>query len=295
MGPTACGKSTLAVYLKKYLPIELISVDSAAIYRGMDIGTDKPNIHDLSTHTYRLLNIKDPSENYSAAEFRQDALKEINYIIKLGKTPLLVGGTMFYYHVLLHGLSSLPSSNTKLRKYLLENNQKKFFLHNKLTLIDPISAKRIHKNDLQRTLRALEIFYLTGKTLTELKNSHLNKLPYNIFQFSVLPPSREWLNYQIERRIKNMLIMGFQKEVELLFFRGDLHINLSSIRCIGYRQMWQYLEYQFNYKEMFNQIVYATRTLAKNQLTWLKKWENVDQTLCNSNPKILLEKMLRIF
>ncbi|WP_044035135.1 tRNA (adenosine(37)-N6)-dimethylallyltransferase MiaA [Buchnera aphidicola] len=293
MGPTACGKSKFALYLRKYLPIELISVDSASIYRGMDIGTDKPSINDLSVHPYRLLNIKDPIENYSAAEFRHDVLKEINNIIKLGKIPFLVGGTMFYYHVLLYGLSNLPSSSIKLRQYLLDNNKNNFYLHKKLTLIDPISAQRIHKNDFQRTIRALEIFYLSGKTLTALKKHHYNKLPYNVLQFALIPPSKEWLNNQIEMRIRKMLIMGFQKEVEALFLRGDLHINLSSIRCIGYRQMWNYLEYKNSYKEMFNQIVYATRKLAKNQLTWLKKWKNINKILCNSNPEILLEKILK--
>lgn len=294
MGPTACGKSKFALYLRKYLPIELISVDSASIYRGMDIGTDKPSVNDLSVHPYRLLNIKDPIENYSAAEFRHDVLKEINNIVKSGNIPLLVGGTMFYYHVLLYGLSNLPSSNIKLRQYLLDNNKSNFYLHKKLTLIDPISAQRIHKNDFQRTIRALEIFYLSGKTLTELKKHHDNQLPYNIVQFALMPPSKEWLNNQIEMRIRKMLLIGFQKEVEALFLRGDLHINLSSIRCIGYRQMWSYLEYKNSYKDMFNQIVYATRQLAKNQLTWLKKWKNINKILCNSNPEILLEKILKI-
>jgi len=294
MGPTACGKSRLSIYLRKYLPIELISVDSALIYRGMNIGTDKPNSTDLSNHPHRLLNIKDPVENYSAAEFQKDVLKEINNIIKLGKIPCLVGGTMFYYHVLLNGLSTLPPSDIKIREHLLKESNKKNFLHEKLELIDPISASRIHKNDFQRLLRALEVFYLSGKNLTELQQKNNYKLPYNIFQFAIMPPNKKWLNKRIEFRIKKMLTLGFQMEVEVLFLRGDLHINLPSIRCIGYRQMWEYLEYKNSYQDMFNKIIYATRKLAKNQLTWIKKWKNLNKILYDSNPDILIQKILNI-
>lgn len=292
MGPTACGKTKFAISLREYLPIELISVDSALIYRDMDIGTAKPSLSDLSNHPHRLLNIKDPIENYSVAEFYSDVLKEINDIIKLGKIPCLVGGTMFYYNVLLNGLSILPPSNIKIREYLLKN--KKNFLHKKLELIDPISASRIHKNDIQRLLRALEVFYLSGKNLTELKKNNNHKLPYTIFQFAIIPPSKEWLHDRIKLRVKNMLMLGFQDEVELLFFRGDLHINLPSIRCIGYRQMWEYLEYKINYNEMFNKIIYATKKLAKHQLTWLKKWKNLNKLLYSSNNNILIKQLLDI-
>lgn len=294
MGPTGCGKSRLAICLRKYLPIELISVDSALIYRGMNIGTDKPSFSDLSNHPHRLLNIKDPSENYSAAEFQKDVLKEMHDIIRLGKIPCLVGGTMFYYNVLLHGLSILPPSNIKIREYLLQKNHEKNILHEKLTLVDPISASRIHKNDFQRLLRALEVFYLSGKSLTELKKNNNYKLSYNIFQFAIMPPNKEWLNNKIELRVKKMLSLGFQKEVELLFLRGDLHINLPSIRCIGYRQIWEYLEYKISYEEMFKKIIYATRKLAKHQLTWLKKWKHLNKILYNSNPDILIEKILYV-
>ncbi|QIQ42125.1 MAG: tRNA (adenosine(37)-N6)-dimethylallyltransferase MiaA [Buchnera aphidicola (Microlophium carnosum)] len=294
MGPTACGKSQLAIYLRKYLPIELVNVDSALIYRGMDIGTDKPSPSDLSIHPHRLLNIKDPIENYSAAEFQRDVLKEIDDIIKLGRIPFLVGGTMFYYNVLLNGLSVLPPSNIKIREFLLEKSHEKSFLHKQLELIDPISASRIHKNDFQRLLRALEVFYLSGKSLTELKKHNNYKFPYNILQFAIIPPNKEWLNGKIELRVKKMLILGLQKEVEILFSRGDLHINLPSIRCIGYRQMWEYLEYKNSYEEMYNKIIYATRKHAKHQLTWLKKWKNINKILYNSIPDILVEKILNV-
>ncbi|QCI20688.1 tRNA (adenosine(37)-N6)-dimethylallyltransferase MiaA [Buchnera aphidicola (Brachycaudus cardui)] len=295
MGPTASGKSQLAINLRQYLPIELISVDSALIYRGMNIGTAKPSFLDLCHHPHRLLNIKDPSENYSAVEFQQDALKEINKIINLGKIPCLVGGTMFYYNVLLHGVSILPPANVQIREYLLQKNTKKNFLYKKLESIDPISAVRIHKNDFQRLLRAVEVFYISGKNLTELKKNNHYKLPYTILQFAIIPPNKEWLNNNIELRIKKMLMLGFQEEVENLFFRGDLHINLPSIRCIGYRQMWEYLEYKISYKDMFDKTIYATRKLAKNQLTWLKKWKDLNIILSSSPIEILIQKVLDVF
>ncbi|QCI22390.1 tRNA (adenosine(37)-N6)-dimethylallyltransferase MiaA [Buchnera aphidicola] len=292
MGPTACGKTQFAISLREYLPIELISVDSALIYRDMNIGTAKPSLSDLLNHPHRLLNIKDPIENYSVAEFYNDVLREIKDIVKLGKIPCLVGGTMFYYNVLLHGLSILPPSNIKVRKYLLNN--KKNILHKQLELIDPVSANRIHKNDIQRLLRALEVFYISGKNLTELTKHNNHKLPYTIFQFSIIPPSKKWLNHRIKLRVKNMLMSGFQEEVESLFFRGDLHINLPSIKCIGYRQMWEYLEYKISYKEMIEKIVHSTKTLAKHQLTWLKKWKNVNKLSCQYNINILIKKLLDV-
>lgn len=292
MGPTASGKSQLAIHLRRYLPIELISVDSALIYLGMNIGTAKPSFFDLYNHPHRLLNIKDPIEYYSAAEFQKDALKEINKVIELGKIPFLVGGTMFYYNVLLHGLSFLPAANIKVREYLLQKYHKKEFLYKKLKIIDPISANRIHKNDFYRILRALEVFYLSGKNLTELKKNKNYQFPYNIAQFSMMPPSKEWLNNRIELRIKKMLMLGFQEEVEILFFRGDLHRHLPSIHCIGYRQMWEYLEYKISYQEMVHKIIYATRKLAKNQLTWLKRWKNLHIILSNSCINILIDQIL---
>lgn len=293
MGPTASGKSQVAISLRRYLPIELISVDSALIYRGMDIGTDKPNSLELLHHPHRLLNIKDPSEYYSSGEFQLDVLNEISEIIKLGKIPCLVGGTMFYYKILLNGLSFLPPSSIKLRENLLRQQKNENFLHKKLELIDPISANRIHKNDLQRLLRALEVFYLSGKSLTELTNNHNYHFPYTVFQFAIIPTNKELLNKKIEYRTNKMLEIGLQKEVENLFFRGDLHINLPSIRCIGYRQMWKYLEYKITYKEMLYQIIYATKKLAKHQLTWLKKWKNINK-LYGLNHTTIINEILCI-
>ncbi|WP_367673080.1 tRNA (adenosine(37)-N6)-dimethylallyltransferase MiaA [Buchnera aphidicola] len=294
MGPTACGKSKFAINLRSYLPIELISVDSALIYRDMNIGTSKPNDSDLLKHPHHLLNIKDPIESYSVAEFQKDVLKIIIKIIQSGKIPCLVGGTMFYYQALLYGLSALPKSNQKIREHILHIVKNKDCLHKQLKLIDPISAVRIHHNDIQRLLRALEVFFITGKTITELTQNNSYILPYTVLQFALMPPSKEWLYKQINFRLDQMLFTGFQKEVELLFYRGDLHIKLQSIRCIGYRQMWQYLEYKISHQEMVYEIIRSTRKLAKHQLTWLKKWKNI-YILDNQNFDLSIKKFLNIF
>ncbi|WP_222836968.1 tRNA (adenosine(37)-N6)-dimethylallyltransferase MiaA [Buchnera aphidicola] len=294
MGPTACGKSQVAINLRKHLPIELISVDSALIYKGMDIGTDKPSIFDLLNHPHRLINIKDPIESYSASEFLNDALSEISDIIKSNKIPCLVGGTMFYYKTLLKGLPILPPSNFKIREYLLQKKIEKNFLHEQLLLVDPISAIRIHKNDHQRLLRALEIFYISGKNLTELTNENNYKLPYTVVQFAIIPPNKNWINEKIKLRVKRILNANFQKEVETLFFRGDLSLKLPSIRCIGYRQMWKYLEYKISYRDMFYEIIYATRKLAKHQLTWLNKWKNINILKSDLNAIQIITKIFKI-
>jgi tRNA dimethylallyltransferase len=202
---------------------------------------------------------------------------------------------MFYYKILLDGLSPLPPSNTKLREYLSQKKHNQDTLHKKLKLIDPVSANRIHKNDFQRLLRALEVFYLSGKNLTTLIKEKKYKFPYTALQFAIIPPNKAWLHQKIEARIKKMLILGLQEEVELLFHRGDLHIDLPSIRCIGYRQMWEYLEYKISYQDMFNKIVYATKMLAKHQLTWLKKWKNVNILTYSSIYNVLIEKILNVF
>ncbi|WP_422667575.1 tRNA (adenosine(37)-N6)-dimethylallyltransferase MiaA [Buchnera aphidicola] len=297
MGPTACGKSKFAIYLRSHLPIELISVDSALIYRDMNIGTSKPSFSDLSNHPHHLLNIKDPSENYSVAEFQRDALKIIINIIKSGKIPCLVGGTMFYYKALLNGLSILPESNVNIRKYILQENYNKNCLHDKLKIIDPISAIRIHPNDIQRVLRALEVFFISGKTLTELTQNKSNVFPYNVLQFAMMPPNKKWLYNKIKIRLDHMLSSGFQKEVEKLYYRGDLNVELQSIRCIGYRQMWEYLEYKTSFQEMLYKIIHATKKLAKHQFTWLKKWKDIyilDNQDFNLSVKIILDILKKI-
>ena len=294
MGPTASGKTDLAIQLRQHLPIEVISVDSALIYRGMDIGTAKPSKAELALAPHRLIDICDPAESYSAANFRTDALREMQEISAQGKIPLLVGGTMLYYKALLEGLSPLPSADEKVRSEIEAKAALIGWggLHQELSKIDPISAQRINPNDSQRINRALEVFYLTGKTLTELTAQKGEALPYDILQFAIAPEQREVLHLRIEQRFHKMIELGFQQEVEKLYRRPDLNENLPSIRCVGYRQMWEYLRGDYDHDEMVFRGICATRQLAKRQITWLRGWASSIQWLDSLQPAQALEKVL---
>ena len=294
MGPTASGKTDLAIQLRQQLPVEVISVDSALIYRGMDIGTAKPSKAELALAPHRLIDICDPAESYSAANFRTDALREMQEISAQGKIPLLVGGTMLYYKALLEGLSPLPSADEKVRSEIEAKAALIGWggLHQELSKIDPISAQRINPNDSQRINRALEVFYLTGKTLTELTAQKGEALPYDILQFAIAPEQREVLHRRIEQRFHKMIELGFQQEVEKLYRRSDLNENLPSIRCVGYRQMWEYLRGDYDHDEMVFRGICATRQLAKRQITWLRGWTSPIQWLDSLQPAQALEKVL---
>ena len=294
MGPTASGKTDLAIQLRQQLPVEVISVDSALIYRDMDIGTAKPSKAELALAPHRLIDICDPAESYSAANFRTDALREMQEISAQGKIPLLVGGTMLYYKALLEGLSPLPSADEKVRSEIEAKAALIGWggLHQELSKIDPISAQRINPNDSQRINRALEVFYLTGKTLTELTAQKGEALPYDILQFAIAPEQREVLHLRIEQRFHKMIELGFQQEVEKLYRRPDLNENLPSIRCVGYRQMWEYLRGDYNHDEMVFRGICATRQLAKRQITWLRGWTSPIQWLDSLQPAQALEKVL---
>lgn len=294
MGPTASGKTDLAIQLRQHLPVEVISVDSALIYRGMDIGTAKPSKAELALAPHRLIDICDPAESYSAANFRTDALREMQEISAQGKIPLLVGGTMLYYKALLEGLSPLPSADDKVRSEIEAKAALIGWggLHQELIKIDPISAQRINPNDSQRINRALEVFYLTGKTLTELTAQKGEALPYDILQFAIAPEQREVLHLRIEQRFHKMIELGFQQEVEKLYRRPDLNENLPSIRCVGYRQMWEYLRGDYDHDEMVFRGICATRQLAKRQITWLRGWTSPIQWLDSLQPAQALEKVL---
>ena len=294
MGPTASGKTDLAIQLRQQLPVEVISVDSALIYRGMDIGTAKPSKAELALAPHRLIDICDPAESYSAANFRTDALREMQEISAQGKIPLLVGGTMLYYKALLEGLSPLPSADEKVRSEIEAKAALIGWagLHQELCKIDPISAQRINPNDSQRINRALEVFYLTGKTLTELTAQKGEALPYDILQFAIAPEQREVLHLRIEQRFHKMIELGFQQEVEKLYRRSDLNENLPSIRCVGYRQMWEYLRGDYDHDEMVFRGICATRQLAKRQITWLRGWTSPIQWLDSLQPAQALEKVL---
>lgn len=295
MGPTASGKTALAMSLLEHLPVELISVDSALIYRGMDVGTAKPTAEELHYAPHRLIDILDPSEAYSAADFRADALREMAEITARNKIPLLVGGTMMYFKALLEGLSPLPPADAQVRQRLEAQAAESGWesLHKQLSEIDPVAALRIHPNDPQRLSRALEVFFISGKTLTELTKISGETLPYNVHQFAIAPTRRELLHERIEQRFSQMLLNGFEYEVRTLKARGDLHTDLPSIRCVGYRQMWSYLSGETEYDEMVYRGVCATRQLAKRQMTWLRGWEGVEW-LDTEKPDEALSRVIQV-
>lgn len=278
MGPTASGKTALAIELAQQANCDIISVDSALIYRDMDIGTAKPTVDELQLAPHRLINILDPVASYSVAEFRRDALREMTDITARGRVPLLVGGTMMYYNALLEGISQLPKADKTIRASISAQVDEFGWqaLHEELQAIDPVSAARIHPNDPQRLMRAIEVFRLTGKTMTALTATKSPRIPYDIAQFAIAPDDRNVLHQRIEQRFDLMLAHGFQAEVEQLIARGDLHLDLPSMRCVGYRQMWQYLHGDLTFEEMRFRGIVATRQLAKRQLTWLRGWQEVN-------------------
>lgn len=277
MGPTASGKTDLAIRLRQQLPVELISVDSALIYKEMDIGTAKPDARELALAPHRLIDIRDPAQSYSAADFRADALKEMADIVTAGRIPLLVGGTMLYYKALLEGLSPLPAADPVIRAAIEQEAEENGWqaLHEELVRIDPVSGARIHPNDPQRLSRALEVFRISGKTLTELTKTQGESLPYKVHQFAITPKDRAVLHQRIEQRFANMIEAGFEQEVRALYERGDLHPDLPSIRCVGYRQMWEYLDGNCDLDEAVFRGICATRQLAKRQITWLRSWHDL--------------------
>lgn len=318
MGPTASGKTDLALALCEHLPCDIISVDSALIYRGMDIGTAKPSAEELARAPHRLIDICDPAETYSAADFRRDALAEMASITKQGRIPLLVGGTMMYFKALMHGMSGLPSANAELRAGIEReaNEQGWQALHDELERIDPVAARMIHPNNRQRLMRAVEVIRLTGKPIssfwqagpdvnapdpaggvedytyfTRWQADDGDVLPYTVTQLAVAPRARADLHERIERRFRLMLEAGFLDEVRGLKARGDLHSEMPSMRCVGYRQAWAYLSGVTNYEAFVNSGVAATRQLAKRQLTWLRKWSDVHWL--DSDDKLMVATALK--
>ncbi|WP_341265914.1 tRNA (adenosine(37)-N6)-dimethylallyltransferase MiaA [Morganella morganii] len=295
MGPTASGKTALAIELRQHLPVEIISVDSALIYKGMDIGTAKPDAAELALAPHRLIDILDPSVAYSAADFRRDALAAMHEITAQGKIPLLVGGTMMYFKALLEGLSPLPSADPEIRAQIETRAAQEGWqvLHDELSRIDPVAGARIHPNDPQRLSQALEVYYISGKTMTELTETAGENLPFNAYQFAIAPADRKILHQRIEMRFQMMLKAGFEDEVRALYQRGDLHPDLPSIRCVGYRQMWSYLAGEISYDDMVYRGICATRQLAKRQMTWLRGWEGV-QWLDSEQPEQSLKAVMQV-
>jgi len=287
MGPTASGKTGLALEIAAKVDSEVISVDSALVYKGMDIGTAKPSQDEQAGVVHHLIDIIDPAESYSVSQFVNDTNALIGDILSRGKVPILAGGTMMYFNALINGISPLPKSDEKIRDEITQQAQRLGWskLHDELRGVDPISGERIHPNDPQRITRALEVYRSTGKTLTHWQQQEGEKCPYNIAQFAIAPADRAVLHERIATRFDLMLEQGFENEVVKLYERSDLHEDLPSIRSVGYRQMWQYLDGQLSYAEMRERGIIATRQLAKRQLTWLRGWEQVTwlDTFANDN------------
>lgn len=277
MGPTACGKSALALALRTRLPVELVSVDSSQVYRGMDIGTAKPSAEERARVPHRLIDIRDPAERYSAGDFHADALREMAQITAAGRVPLLVGGTMMYFHALEHGLAPLPAADGAMRRRLEGEAARHGWpeLHRRLQALDPRRAARVHPNDGQRIQRALEIAALTGAPPSECLARRHPGLPYRVLRIGIFPQDRHALHERIRARFAHMLVRGLVDEVERLRRRADLGPELPSMRTVGYRQVWQYLTGMVNYNEMLERAVSATRQLAKRQLTWLRSYRDV--------------------
>jgi tRNA dimethylallyltransferase len=273
MGPTASGKTALAVELFDRLPCEIISVDSGQIYRGMDIGTAKPDAATLARYPHRLIDIREPHEAYSAAEFRDDALQAMSEITARGKIPLLVGGTMLYYRALEHGLSPLPAADAEIRQAILDEALAHGWghMHAELARVDPRAAARIHPNDPQRIERALEVYRQTGTPLTELQKVRPGqRLPYRPIKIAIIPKDRERLRQRIAERFYLMLEQGFIEEVERLSKRPALQKDCPAVRIVGYRQLWPLVRGECGRDEAIEKAIIATRQFAKRQLTWLR-------------------------
>ncbi|MCF7969719.1 MAG: tRNA (adenosine(37)-N6)-dimethylallyltransferase MiaA [Methylococcaceae bacterium] len=274
MGPTASGKTALSVQLAQKLNAEIISVDSALVFKGMDIGTAKPTLEERAGIPHYLIDILDPAESFSTGAFRRQALALMADITARGKVPLLVGGTMLYFNALFHGLAQLPSADDALRAQLDAQAQAigKEAMHAKLQLVDPVAAARIHPNDPQRVQRALEVYELTGKSMTQLHaEAQAEDIPYQKIKLIIAPRDRAVLHEKIALRFKHMLQQGLVAEVEALYSRGDLTVQMPSVRAVGYRQVWSYLDGEINAEEMQETGVIATRQLAKRQFTWLRR------------------------
>lgn len=296
MGPTAAGKTALAMELCDRLPCDIISVDSALIYRGMDIGTAKPTAEELSRYPHRLIDIRGPEQSYSAAEFRHDALAEMAAITAAGRIPLLVGGTMMYFNALQQGLANMPEADPAVRARLEDEARRLGWpaMHSRLARVDPQAAARLKPNDSQRVQRALEVFELSGRPMSELwREQEQTVLPYQVHSFAVMPPERAELHRRIEQRFHIMLELGLVDEVErVLWSRGDLDLSHPSVRCVGYRQVWEYLAGHWDYETMVFKGIVATRQLAKRQITWLRSWN--DLHWLQTNDRQLVSKALKL-
>ncbi|RUR32324.1 tRNA (adenosine(37)-N6)-dimethylallyltransferase MiaA [Vreelandella andesensis] len=294
MGPTAAGKTDTAMALHERLGHELISVDSAMVYRGMDIGSAKPSAAELARAPHRLIDIRDPSEPYSAADFREDALHEMRQISAAGGVPLLVGGTMLYFKRLAEGVANLPAADATVRQQLeaIKQNEGLAALHRMLAEVDSVSAQRIHPNDPQRLMRALEVYYVSGRPMSELWAEQQPEIfPWRVMSIALAPSDRQWLHSRIALRFKTMLAEGLIDEVAALKKRPDIHFDLPAMKSVGYRQVWEYLDSKYDENELIERGVIATRQLAKRQLTWLRSWPSL--MWVDSQQPDVLDKVLK--
>lgn len=286
MGPTATGKTDLAIACAEQFDMDIVSVDSALVYRDMDIGSAKPDAATLLRAPHKLVDILDPAESYSAGLFREDALLEMANSTAAGKMPCLAGGTMLYFNTLQKGIANLPDSEPEIRQRLLDEAEQNGIesMHAQLALVDPESANRLHPNDPQRILRALEVFEISGKSLSaHWAEQKKQVLPYRVIKLALVPPDRVELRKRIEQRFDAMLVGGLLDEVRALYERGDLSLDTPSMRAVGYRQVWLYLDGQYDYATMREKAITATAQLAKRQMTWLRS-----ETDCNFiNPETL--------
>lgn len=283
MGPTAAGKTALALKIHERLPVDIVSVDAAQVYRGLDIGTAKPSLEERQRAPHRLIDIRDPSEVYSVADFCSDAMQAMQEITAAGRIPLLVGGTLFYFRALEYGLPALPSADPDTRAALLQEAQASGWaaMHARLAQLDPKRAAAIHPNDPQRIQRALEIIALTGKSASGFVRSSTPQLPYRVLKLALYPNNRVWLHERIAQRFQQMLELGFLEEAKALFARPGLLPELPSLRTVGYRQAGLFLSEKINYHEFVDMAIAATRQLAKRQLTWLRAEPDLWQIDCS--------------
>jgi len=295
MGPTAAGKTDTAMALHERLGHELISVDSAMVYRGMDIGSAKPSAAELARAPHHLIDIRDPAEPYSAADFREDAIKLMRQISAAGRVPLLVGGTMLYYKRLIEGVANLPSADPIIRQQLETQWQYEGLesLHKRLAEVDAVSAQRIHPNDPQRLIRALEVYYASGRPMSELwAEQQPETFPWRVLSIALAPSDRALLHQRIAKRFELMMDEGLINEVTALRKRNDLHLGLPAMKSVGYRQVWEYLEGEYDYATLVERGIIATRQLAKRQLTWLRSWPSLEWV--DSQRPDALDKVLKL-
>ncbi len=292
MGPTGVGKTDLAVSLNEEISSEIINVDSVQVYKGMDIGSGKPSKSTLLIHPHKLLSIIEPWESYSTALFVIDATREMDLCHRSKKLPILAGGTMLYFRSLLSGISRMPAADQTVRAKIVKEAKKMGWqhLHKRLSKIDPESALRIHSNDTQRIQRALEVYLISSKTMSEWRQGNQGRellKSHDIFQFGIKPESREILRNNIKQRFLRMLEEGLVEEVDKLLKMKQMDSNKVSMRSVGYRQVCDYLEGRLSYEEMVTKAINATRQLAKRQMTWLRGWKNLNWV--SQDPKVFID------